>query len=323
MAIYRILRAFIWALLHLRIFKILQRRRANTYRPVILLTGCGSGLGYAVAELLASSLEYRLVITARRRSLEFLKAKFPESERIFVRELDVNQEGNRHQLCQEIMAKWGGVDILVNNAGISYRAVVEHMSETDELLQMQTNYLGPMGLIREVVPHMREKGRGKIINVSSVSGMLAMPTMSSYSASKYALEGASEALWYEMKPLGVNVSLIQPGFVNSNSFFNVYYSEKSQHSEYSDGPYSDYYQNMTPFIDRMMRRSRATPERIARLILKVIRTENPPLWVPASLDAVAFYYIRRWVPRRWLLPFLFYCLPKSHRWGQTYSRRRT
>jgi NAD(P)-dependent dehydrogenase (short-subunit alcohol dehydrogenase family) len=303
-------------------FKILRRRRRTSYKPVILITGCGSGLGYATAELLATVQGYRIVITARKRALDFLKAKFPESDRIMVRELDVNEESQRQAVCDEVRSNWGGVDILVNNAGISYRAVVEHMSEIEELQQLKTNYLGPMGLIREIVPHMRAKGRGKIINVSSVSGMLAMPTMSAYSASKYALEGASEALWYEMKPLGVNVSLIQPGFVRSNSFFNVYYTKLAQAAEHGHGPYSDYYQHMTPFIEKMMRRSRATPEKIARLIYKVIRTENPPLWIPASLDAVVFYYVRRLLPRRWLMPFLFYCLPGSKTWAKKYSQRR-
>src|SRR5690606_8275736 len=125
-------------------------------------------------------------------------------------------------------AKWDGVSILINNAGISYRAVVEHMNDKDEQLQMAVNYFGPVALIRLVLPFMREQGRGKIINISSVSGMLAMPTMASYSASKHALEGVSEALWYEAKPLGVNVSLIQPGFIRSKSFKNVYFTEASE-----------------------------------------------------------------------------------------------
>jgi len=78
---------------------------------------------------------------------------------------------------------------LINNAGISYRGTVEHMDEASEMHQMNTNYLSPMALIRLALPYMRKRGRGKIINISSVSGMLAMPTMGSYSASKYALKG--------------------------------------------------------------------------------------------------------------------------------------
>ncbi|MGE0762630.1 MAG: SDR family oxidoreductase [Bdellovibrionales bacterium] len=299
-----------------------RRKRRNPFKPVVLLTGCGSGLGFATAEALAKIEDYRVVVTARARSLDFLHSKFPESDRLIVRELDVNNVEQRRRLCQEVLEMWGGVDILVNNAGVSYRAVVEHMSDADELHQLTTNYLGPMGLIRLVIAHMRNKGRGKIINISSVSGMLAMPTMASYSASKHALEGASEALWYEMKPLGIDVCLLQPGFINSNSFFNVSYTKASERSEHSDGLYSDYYKNMTPFVERMMRRSPVTPETIAKLVIKVIRTENPPLWIPATPDAWVFYYLRRWLPRRWLLPFLFYCLPNATEWAKEYTHRR-
>lgn len=120
-----------------------------------------------------------------------------------------------------------------------------------------------------------------------------MPTMGSYSASKYALEGLSESLWYEAKPLGINVSLIQPGFVRSDSFRHVYYSKMSTAAEGTDSPYGDYYANMSPFIARLMRMSLTNPSAIAKTVLKVIRTENPPLWIPATLDAILFYYLRR------------------------------
>jgi short-subunit dehydrogenase len=217
---------------------------------------------------------------------------------------------------------WGGVDILVNNAGISYRAVIEHMTDKDEELQMATNYFGPMGMIRLCLPHMRETGRGKIINVSSVAGMLAMPTMASYSASKFALEGASESLWYEMRPFGVSISLVQPGFTHSSSFQNVYHTQLSDPTRNWNGPYSDFYVNMTPFVAKMMNMSMTTPEKIAKQIMKTIKSENPPLWLPATLDAKLFYHIRRLLPRALLLPFLYWCLPGAQHWAKGYSHRR-
>ncbi len=292
------------------------------FKPVILVTGCSTGVGFALAELLCTQKQYRVVVTARSSSLHILKTCFEESERFLIRPLDVTSEEQRSSLIREIEGLWGAVHILVNNAGISYRAVLEHMTEESELHQMNTNYLGPVNLIRRVMPGMREMGRGKIINVSSVSGMLAMPTMSSYSASKYALEGMSEALWYEAKPLGINVSLIQPGFIHSNSFKNVYYTEKSNPEAAKGRVYEDYYKYMTPFVERLMNLSLTRPQSIAKLILKVIQTENPPLWIPATLDAAVFYYLRRLVPRRFLLPILFSLLPKSRSWGQKYTHRR-
>ncbi len=299
-----------------------KRRSRYSFKPVILITGCSSGIGLAIAELLHKHKSYRVIATAR--TLDRLKEKFQEDERFWLRRLDVTSATERDQLIAEVQEKWDGVNILINCAGISYRAVLEHMTDEDEHKQLETNYFGPVSLMRLVLPKMREEGRGKIINVSSVSGMLAMPTMSSYTASKYALEGVSEALWYEVKPLGVNVSLIQPGFVKSNSFRNVYYTEASKDAEEGglEEPYGDYYTNMTPFIARLMNMSVTTPRSIAGLVLKVIRTENPPLWVPATLDAVMFYYLRRFVPRRILLMILFAGLPKVRKWGAKYTKRR-
>jgi short-subunit dehydrogenase len=289
---------------------------------VILITGCASGIGHALGRRLCACPEYRVMLTAREgKSLERVRADFPESDTCASHPLDVTDDASRLRAVEATIRRWGAVDILINNAGISYRAVVEHMTEEDECRQMATNYFGPLGLIRAVLPGMRERGRGKIINVSSVSGMLAMPTMASYSASKYALEGASEALWYELKPFGVNVTLVQPGFIHSKSFQNVYYSRAS-HPANADGPYSAYYRSMSPFVERLMRLARATPEKIADRVLKIIRTENPSLWAPATLDAYAFYYLRRFLPRRFLLHFLFRCLPRARRWGEGYSHRR-
>jgi NAD(P)-dependent dehydrogenase (short-subunit alcohol dehydrogenase family) len=303
-------------------YRLFLRRRDQYFKPVILITGCGSGIGWALAKLLYKEGKYRVVATARARSLEKLRRDMPETDRFWVRELDVTVESERENLLQEIGARWGGVNILVNNAGISYRSVIEHMSDEDELKQMATNYLGPMGLIRGVLPFMRKNGRGKIINVSSVSGMLAMPTMGSYTASKHALEGASEALWYEMRPYGVNVSLIQPGFIKSNSFRKVYSTAKSDEASHSQGPYHDYYSHMEPFIERMMNHSISNPRRIAKLILKVIHTESPPFWIPATLDAWIFYYLRRILPQRLMLPLLFFLLPGARRWAHRDTNRR-
>lgn len=294
----------------------------SDYQPVILVTGCGSGIGLSLAKLLYSQKAYRVCITARNDSIEKLRQKMPEDERFMILPLDVTSDKDRKRTVEQISARWGRVDILVNNAGISYRSVVEHMTKEDEELQMATNYFGPMELIKLVLPAMREEGRGKIINISSVSGMLAMPTMASYSASKYALEGASEALWYELRPFGIDVAMIQPGFIKSQSFHRVRYSEAAKKSEEHDDAYSEFYRSMNPFIARLMGYSFTTPATVSYLVLNVIRTQKPPLWIPATLDAELFYYLRRFVPRRLLHPILYSLLPRVSLWGAKHSRRR-
>ena len=291
------------------------------FRPVVLVTGCSSGIGLALAELLYKEQNYRVIVTARSTSLAGLRERFQESDRFWVRSLDVTSESERNELIHEISKAWDGVNILINNAGVSYRAVVEHMNVTEEQHQFEVNYFGPVGLIRAVLPHMRKLGSGRIVSVSSVSGMLAMPTMGSYSASKYALEGLSEALWYEVRPLGINVSLIQPGFVRSKSFLNVIYSSQSGPEHGTEGLYADYYQHMTPFIERLMEFSFTTPASVARRVLHTIQRKNPPLWIPATLDAKVFYYLRRFVPRRILLELLFATLPRVRLWARKYTNR--
>lgn len=296
------------------------KKPSPEYQPVILITGCSSGIGDAIARYFIDKTEYRIVITSREKSLGLLQQNFPESDRVWILPLDVASEESRLEVVQKIFGRWGGVDILINNAGICYRSVLEEMLDRDEALQINTNYLGPVSLIRLLLPSMRKKGFGKIINISSVSGMLAMPTMASYSASKFALEGAMEALWYEARPFGVNVSLVQPGFVRSKSYERVKFSVRSKLSNEIKRPYSDVYKYMIPFVGQLMEKGLATPESIAELVYLVVQTENPPLWVPAAFDAEFFYYLKRWFPRRFLMPFFYFLLPGSDLWGREFVK---
>ncbi len=215
---------------------------------------------------------------------------------------------------------WRAIDILINNAGISYRSTVEHMDDESEVHQLSVNYLAPMALIRLVIPSMRERGFGKIINVSSVSGMVAMPTMASYSASKHALEGATEALWYELHPFDISVSLIQPGFIHSNSFNKIYFSKKAKLSQDIDGPYADYYRNMGPWIARIMEKSMATPESISKKIIGLCNMTRLPLWVPVSIDSWIFHIIRKIIPRNFFHRFMRLFLPHGTKWGGRFRK---
>ncbi len=285
--------------------------------PVILLTGASSGIGLALAKALKRRPSTRAILTARTTSLSRLTdAGFEESDKLLIRPLDVTREDQRSELVQEINERWGGVDVLINNAGIAYRSVIEHMSPQEAVHQLSTNFLGPMELTRLVLPRMREKRAGRIINISSVSGMMAMPTMGTYTASKFALEGASESLWYEVKPWNIFVTLVQPGFIRSASFRNVYLSQRAREAMESDcAAYSPVYQRMQPFIERLMLRSRATPERIAELTLATLEQARPPLRFPATLDAKFFYLLRRLLPRKLYHSLLYYSLPGIREWG--------
>jgi short-subunit dehydrogenase len=287
----------------------------------VLITGASTGIGLATARALCGT-RYRVVLTARRSSLpRFAAHAIEASPHVRIRALDVTNPEEREAVLEEAERDWGGVDILINNAGVSYRAVVEHVVEDERLAQMNVNFRSPMEMIRLVLPGMRKKRAGRIITISSVGGMMAMPTMAAYSASKFALEGAHEALWYEVRPWDIRVSLVQPGFVDSDGFQKVRYTAKSDRSEHELAePYHEHYVNMSPFIATLMRMSRATPESVAKVVLRTMRRRRPPLRVPATMDARVFALLRRILPRSTYHWLLYRMLPNVRTWGPSEER---
>ncbi len=260
---------------------------------------------------------YRIVATALPTSLEELKAQaVAQSPKVTAEALDVADYAAGTALIRKVEREIGTIDILVNNAGISYRSTVEDMTIEDEQRQLQVNYLGAMHLIRECLPAMRRKRSGRIVNVSSVGGMMAMPTMASYSASKFALEGASESLWYELKPWGIHVSLVRPGFINSLAFTKVLYSKRKASGE-SSSEYGQHYENMKTFVENIMKRTPCTSADVAKRIFKICRRKRPPLRAAGTPDATIFYYLRRMLPRFMYHKLLFRTLPGIKTWGPT------
>lgn len=290
---------------------------AEVRRAVVLITGASTGIGLALARRLVATTDHRLVLTARAGSLHrFAASGVVASERVWLRAMDVTSDAERRHVVGEIDATLGGVDMLVNNAGVAYRAVVEHVREEDRLRQMDVNFRSPMELARLVLPAMRGRRAGRIVNVSSVAGMMAMPTMAVYAASKFALEGAAEALWYEVRPFGVHVSLVQPGFVRSDGFEHVLSTGLSACAQgRKDDPYHAHYEHMGGFVERLMRRSPSTPDDVARVIARTLARRRPPLRVAGTLDARFFGLLRRLLPRGLYHALLYRSLPGIGVWG--------
>ena len=288
----------------------------------VVITGGAGGIGMALARAFGSVGSKIAIIdlasSPLREAQQELEAAGIEAVAI---PCDITARDQVPHAMDAVRSAFGGIDVLINNAGVSYRAVVEHVEEHERLAQMDVNFRSPMELIRLVLPTMREKRAGRIITVSSVGGMMAMPTMAAYSASKFALEGAHEALWYEVRPWGIGVSLVQPGFVDSDGFQKVRYTPKSGRSEHELAePYHEHYVNMAPFIERLMKLSPATPESVANVVLKTLRRRRPPLRIPATVDARWFSLLRRILPRNAYHWLLYQMLPRVDEWGPSPKR---
>lgn len=281
----------------------------------MLVTGASGGIGLAVVQQLLMA-GYHVVATALPASMEVIPEHVRNHPCCAVIAADLRHLGSIDAVAQQALTIWGRVDVLVNNAGFSFRGVVEHMSVDEELEQFAVNYFAAMELTRCLLPHFRQRRSGRIVNVSSVGGMMAMPTMSSYSASKWALEGGSEALWYEMRPLGISVTLVQPGFVNSEAFRKVRLPVRATGVAEDVNVYRAYYRYMSRFVDWLMQHTLATNGSVAKAIVRVIASKRPPLRVQATLDAWIFHALRRFLPRRLYHPLLYALLPGIRRWGK-------
>lgn len=181
----------------------------NLHGAVVIITGASSGIGAAAAQAFATA-GARVVLAARSAErLEQIAATLPGTP--LVVPTDISQEAEAHRLVEQAIAAHGHVDILINNAGIGVGGPVATVSAADVQRVLSVNLLGPIYTIQAVVPHMRQRRQGQIINVSSVLGAYALPYAGGYAASKGALDRLTEALRMELLGSGIHVSLVRPG----------------------------------------------------------------------------------------------------------------
>lgn len=237
-------------------------------REVVLVTGCSAGIGRATA-LAAARAGHTVVATARR--LNDLSTLGPELHRV---ELDVDDPGSIDAAVRRARELTGGLTALVNNAGLTQPGPVELVP--DDLLrqQMETNLLGPLRLIRAVVPEFRANGHGTIVNVGSVTVRAPAPFLGAYAASKAALSAVNDALRVEVAPFGIRVVLVEPGPISTRApeiatvepMASLVFDESS--------PYHDRVRSLVR-NGRHIRRLTGRPERVARVIVASIESERP------------------------------------------------
>lgn len=246
--------------------------------PVWFITGCSSGFGRAIAELVLKR-GWRAVVTARRlESITDLAA--PHGDRALALTLDVNDEAMIAKAVREAEAHFGRIDVLVNNAGYGYFAAVEEGEDAEIRRQFETNVFGLASLIRKVLPGMRQRRQGHIINFSSIGGLVAYPDLGYYNASKFAVEAISESLWKEVAPLGIKVTIIEPGSFRTNWAGSSAIVSATVIDDYAS----------TAHAARQRRRDISgkqpgDPARAAAAVVTAFEAENPPLRLLVGPDA--------------------------------------
>ena len=205
---------------------------------VVLITGISSGFGKAIAQIL-SDKGYEVYGISRKQSGNL-------SGTIRTLQADVTDVASVQKAVADVVAKTGRIDILINNAGMGISGAIEESSLEEINLQMNTNFTGYVNMIQAVLPAMRKQGGATIINISSIGGVMGLPYQGFYSASKYAIEGMSEALRMELKPFKINVIVIRPG----DFFTNFTANRKPTRTSAPGGAYEAQFARTLAIIDK-------------------------------------------------------------------------
>jgi NAD(P)-dependent dehydrogenase (short-subunit alcohol dehydrogenase family) len=263
----------------------------------VLITGGTDGLGKAAAIVLAER-GYHVFAAGRtlRKRQELDRVAALQKLPLESLELDVCDDQSVHNAVERVIEKCGAIDVLINNAGIGYMAVVEDLRLADLRQQFETNLFGVLRVTQAVLPQMRQRKRGRILMLSSVAGIVTPPTYGAYSSSKHALEGLTNALRLEMYPFGVEVILIEPGYIVTN--FQQTARELAQ--PYLDagktGPYAGVYSGAWAGANQGRENSKTTPEDCARVIREAIESPYPRARYPVTPMAKWVSLAKRFVP---------------------------
>ena len=251
-------------------------------KKVILITGISSGFGKETAKLLSES--GHIVYGTIRRDCE-------TSDKINVVRLDLTDSLSIKKAVETVIQKEGRIDVLINNAGMHTGGPIETIPSEYIKLQMDTSFYGLVQLTREVLPVMRQQGSGMIINFSSIGGLMGLPFQAFYSASKFAVEGFSEALRMEVKPFNIKIVVINPGdFHTNNSVNRRHFLSPTNESD----PYNESFKNALVQIEKDEAHG-WEPVVLARKLVKIVESKKPrQKYIIASFEqklAVILKYI--------------------------------
>ena len=263
---------------------------------VAIVTGASAGIGEATVRWLARE-GARVVMAARRLDrLDVIRREIEAAGGVALAvAADVTSEEDRGRLVREAVNKFGRIDALVNNAGYGQRGPIETVPVDNIRQNFETNLFSLIALTQLVIPIMREQGSGRIINISSVAGRIARPLSSVYDATKHALEAISDGLRGELAPFGIEVVVIEPGFIVTE-FLQVA-NEVSRPVVEQEGPYAQFFAGFSSGYQRL-RKIAGKPDDIAGLVVKAMTAERPRNRYAAPRHARVAIALKRWLPER-------------------------
>jgi len=259
-------------------------------RKVIFITGVTSGIGKKCAEHL-SLLGYKVYGTSRKPVFDPLPYT--------VLQMDVRDVNSIKQAVQNVLNREKKIDVLLNNAGMGIGGPIEEYSDEEIKLQFDTNFFGTLHTCRAIIPSMRENGGGIIINISSLGGLMGLPFQGMYSATKFAIEGFSEALRMELKSFKIKVVLINPGDFHTHFTENRIIFKNDENSRYKEQ-----FAKTIRIIETDENRG-SDPIKIAKKVSKIIQSKSPKVrYLVGGLEQIIFARTRGILPSKWFSAIL-------------------
>ena len=235
--------------------------------PVWFITGCSTGFGRQIAQHVLK-LGYRVVVTSRDPGDVQDLAELGDA---LILKLDVTDRSQAEEAVKAAEDHYGGIDVLVNNAGIGYFAAVEESDETEVRKMFDVNVFGLCRMIHVVLPGMRKRRKGYIVNLSSIAGLRSFPGLGYYNSTKFAVEGLSEALWQEVEPLGIKVMLVEPSGFRTDWAGRSANQTKHQIADYAETAGKNIRQ-----LRSVSGSQDGDPVRAAAAIVQAVESPNPP-----------------------------------------------
>lgn len=253
-------------------------------QKVALVTGSSSGIGFDTVLALAREGYYTYAsMRDAKKSKPLLDEAKKENLPISVITLDVDKPDSIKATVNQIMSEKQRIDVLVNNAGYGIFGCLEDLSIEEIKEQFETNFFSIIRIIQQVAPIMRDQKAGTIINVSSVAGRIGFPASPAYISSKFALEGLSESLRYELSSFGVNVIIIEPGVIKTNFFSSMRLPKNAK----PDSPYKEITHKVVSGV-KMMAEMGTEPGEVANTIIKALKEKTPLPRYSVGNDAAMF-----------------------------------